>query len=69
MVRYKKKGPVLRLPQEFIDSVGSDLELAADYKTLVIYSEKEAKQTVINSLKVLIKDLQLEIEVNRKQKN
>lgn len=61
-MRFKKKGPVIRLPKEFRDAVGDNLELAPNQVSLVVYSENEDKRKVIASIKVIIKDLQTELD-------
>lgn len=61
MVRYKRSGPVIRMPQEFRDAVGDTLELAPNKLSMLIYSAEEDKRKVIASMKVILLDLETEL--------
>lgn len=65
MLRYRKniKSGILRVPKEFHEAVGDEVELAPNYLSMAVYPANADKKKVIRSLKLIIKELEQELEV------
>lgn len=64
MVRYQKniKGGIMRVPKVFQDAVGDEVELMPNKISMVVYPKNADPRKVIRSMKVIIADLEQDVE-------
>lgn len=60
---------VLRIPKDVRREIGDEIVLHPNTKTAVIYGRDEKPERVISSLKVIIMDLEQDVEVENKKRS
>ena len=63
-IKINEKQRLAYIPRQLVKAFGLKLKLLPNMKCAVLYPEGENPETVVNSLKVILQDLELRVRAN-----